>query len=67
MLTFKKGSYTKEQLSALHYALHCAQLMLCESIDGTDCTSCKNARPCKDLQSVVDYISNLISKRTRNV
>lgn len=63
MFTFKKGTYTKDQLNALYYALSRAQVSLCEYGACTNCNTCSNNRPCKDLSNTLAYISTLISER----
>lgn len=63
MLTFKKHSYTKAQLSVLYDALSAAQLSMCKSVDCNICCDCPNYRPCKDLACVLEYISTLIPER----
>ena len=63
MLTFKKHSYTKAQLAVLYDVLSAAQLSMCKSVDCSICCDCPNYRPCKDLASVLEYISTLIPER----
>ena len=63
MLTFKKGTYTKEQLGVLYDALSGAQLSICKRVECHFCDTCPNHRPCKDLTSVLEYIVTLIPER----
>ena len=63
MLTFKKGAYTKAQLSVLTDALSAAMVSICKRSVCESCETCPNYRPCKDLASVLEYIDTLIPER----
>ena len=63
MLTFKKGTYTKAQLSVLYDALSGAQLSICKRVECTFCDTCPSYRACKDLANVLEYIATLIPER----
>lgn len=63
MLTFKKGSYSREELLVLYDALTDARASLrCAE---TGCDNCPNHKPCADLSRCREYVyitSNSIVK-----
>ena len=63
MLTFKKGTYTKDQLVALFDAISFAQIELCKRSGMVSCDACANKRPCADIKNVLDYLNTLVYTR----
>lgn len=54
MLTFKKGSYSKNELLVLYDALTDARASLrCAE---TGCDNCTNRKPCADLSRCREYV-----------
>lgn len=54
MLTFKKGSYSKEELAVLFDALTDARASLLCAESG--CDNCINRKPCADLSRCREYV-----------
>lgn len=66
MLTFKKGSYSKEELLALYDALTDARASLRCAESG--CDNCPNRKPCADLSRCREYVyitSNSMGKANK--
>ena len=54
MLTFKKGSYSRDELLVLYDALTDARSSLrCEE---SGCDNCRNRKPCADLSRCREYV-----------
>ena len=60
MLTFKKGSYSKEELLVLYDALTDARASLRCAESG--CDNCPNRKPCEDICRCCEYVSKLLNQ-----
>lgn len=60
MLTFKKGSYTVNELAVLYNVLTSARdSLFCEE---SGCEECENRKVCEDLSRCRDYVRGLVIK-----
>ena len=64
MLTFKKGSYNKQELKILHDAIlsaYCAIPCNRPDFNKEKCYACTNYKICCDLCNLLSYIDTLIT------
>ena len=59
MLTFKKGSYSKEELLALYDALTDARASLRCAESG--CDNCPNRKPCADITRCREHVNSVLN------
>lgn len=60
MITFKKGTYTSDELKRLCKALELAQTSFtCSSLG---CELCPNSKPCLDISLCKQYVSQLVNQ-----
>lgn len=69
MITLKTGQYSDQNLvtlrDALDAALHNVQ---CITMFGKpDCDHCENKRPCRDIQSAIRHLDNIINSNKESM
>lgn len=61
MITVKTGAYSREDLSALYYALEEAIITIQTHTSCADCTTCNVRNACKDLNKTINYLGDELS------
>lgn len=58
MLTFKRGSYNRDEIISMHEALVAAKNQI--KCTHTQCNECENRKPCGDIARCKEFLLRLL-------